>query len=98
MSKSSISSLAEAIAKLESISNEKADHLKQHIENDYEQIKSALESVRPYFDDIKEKAEQEAKEVKSQVEAKVKDNPWMAIGIVGIVAFFIGLFLGRDRK
>lgn len=70
MSKKTMNSLSEAIAKLEAISNEKADHLKQHIENDYEQIKNALESVRPYFDDIKELAEKEATEVKSQVEAK----------------------------
>ena len=98
MSKEAINSLADAIAKLEAVSNEKAEHLKEHIEKDYDQIKTALETMRPYFEDVKNKAEKETLAAKNQIESKVKDSPWMALGIVGLVAFFIGIFIGRDRK
>ncbi|OYZ24654.1 MAG: hypothetical protein B7Y39_00310 [Bdellovibrio sp. 28-41-41] len=98
MAKDSINSLSEAIAKLESISQSKTELIREHIEKDYEEIKSALEDMRPYFDEIKNKVEQEAKNTKTQVETKVKENPWIVIGVVGLIAFFLGIFLGRKDK
>lgn len=98
MSKDSIKSLSEAIAKLETMSQAKTEKVREHIERDYEEIKSALDDMRPYFDDLKSKVEAEAKATKTQVEARVKESPWLTIGIVGLVAFFLGLFLGRKDK
>ena len=98
MSKDSIKSLSEAIAKLETMSQAKTEKVREHIERDYEEIKSALDDMRPYFDDLKSKVEAEAQATKTQVEAKVKESPWLTIGIVGLVAFFLGLFLGRTDK
>ncbi len=54
--------------------------------------------MRPYLDEIKNKVEQEAKNTKTQVETKVKENPWIVIGVVGLIAFFLGIFLGRKDK
>ena len=31
-------------------------------------------------------------------EKKVKENPWLAVGIVGLFALVIGIFLGTSRK
>jgi ElaB/YqjD/DUF883 family membrane-anchored ribosome-binding protein len=98
MSKETISSLSEAIAKLESMSQSKTDKIREHIEKDYDEIKSALEDMRPYFDEIKNKVEQEAKAARTQVETKVRENPWVAIGVVALIAFFLGIFLGRKDK
>ena len=98
MSKDTINSLSEAIAKLESISQSKTEKIREHIEKDYEEIKGALEDMRPYFEEIKSKVEQEAKNTKAQVETKVKDNPWIVIGVVGLIAFFLVIFLGRKDK
>lgn len=98
MSKDSINSLSEAISKLESMSQTKTEKVREHIEKDYEEIKSALEDLRPYFDELKNKVESEAKATKKQVEAKVKESPWLTIGIVGLIAFLLGLFLGRKDK
>lgn len=98
MSKDSVKTLSDAIEKLESASQSKSQQLKEHLEKDYEEIKTALESMRPYFDEVRQKVEHEAKETKVKVENKVKENPWIAIGIVGLVAFIIGLFLGRRDK
>lgn len=98
MPKETINSLAEAIAKLEAVSHSKAESLKEHIEKDYENIKAALESVSPYLEDIKVKAEKEAAAAKTQIETKVKENPWVVLAVVGIIAFLIGLFIGREKK
>lgn len=98
MPKDSIRSLSEAIAKLESVSQSKTEQIREHIEKDYEEIKNALEDMRPYFDEVKSKVEQEAKATKTQVENKVKENPWLVISVVGLIAFFLGVFLGRKDK
>lgn len=98
MSKNSINSLSEAIEKLESVSQSKTQQLKEHFENDYEQILKALEDVKPYLTDLKNKVDQEARTAKTQVEEKVKESPWLTIGIIGLLAFFMGLFLGRQKK
>lgn len=98
MPKDTISSLAEAIAKLEALSQSKAEHIKDHVEKDFDEIKKALESVQPYFNEIKDKVEKEAAATKEQLEVTLKENPLLALGAVGLVAFLIGLFIGRDRK
>lgn len=98
MSKDSVKTLSDAIAKLETVSQSKSQQLKDHFEKDYDEIKSALESMKPYFEDVRQKVEHEAKEAKNKVENKVKENPWVAIGIVGLVAFIVGIFLGRRDK
>ncbi len=95
MSKESVNTLSDAIKKLESASNSKSEQVKAHIEKDFEEIKRALDEMRPYFEDIKSKVESETKATKNHLESKVKENPWITIGIFGLVAFFIGLFLGR---
>jgi ElaB/YqjD/DUF883 family membrane-anchored ribosome-binding protein len=97
MSKDSISSLSEAIAKLEAVSQEKSQQLKEHFSKDYEEIKSALENLRPHLDEIKSKVEKETLEAKNKIENQVKENPWKTIGIVGLIAFIIGLLLGRKK-
>ncbi|MBL7544648.1 MAG: DUF883 family protein [Bdellovibrionaceae bacterium] len=98
MSKDSLNSLSEAIAKLESVGQSKTQQIKEHLEKDYEEIKNALETMKPYLDEVKQKVEKEAKDTKNQVERKVKESPWLALGIVGLVAFFIGIFIGRRDK
>ena len=98
MSKNTVTSLADAIAKLEDLSQSKTEHLKDHLERDYAEIKKALDSLSPYLDDIKSKVEKEASAAKEKIEVSVKENPLVALGIVGLIAFFIGLFLGRSKK
>jgi ElaB/YqjD/DUF883 family membrane-anchored ribosome-binding protein len=98
MSKESVKTLSEAIAKIESVSQSKSQQFKEHLEKDYDEVKSALESLKPYFEDVRQKVEHEAKDAKNKVENRVKENPWMAIGLVGLVAFLIGLILGRRDR
>lgn len=98
MTKKSVDSINEAIAKLEALSHSKTDDLKGNIADNYNEIKKALDGVKPYLDEIKDKVENEASQAKEKIELSVKENPLMVLGIVGLVAFLIGLFLGRSRK
>jgi ElaB/YqjD/DUF883 family membrane-anchored ribosome-binding protein len=91
-------SLSEAISNLESAGTTKAQELKTHLEKDYTEIQKALETLKPLLEDFKDKAETEAKATKHQIEDQVKNNPWVTLGAVGVVAFIIGWIFGSNRK
>jgi ElaB/YqjD/DUF883 family membrane-anchored ribosome-binding protein len=91
-------SLSEAIEKLENMGNSAARDFKGILEKDYSEIKKSLETLKPYLSDLQETLETEVHKKKNQAEKKVKENPWLAIGIVGIFALIIGIFLGTSTK
>lgn len=91
-------SLSEAIDMLESVGQSKVQELREHLEKDFKDIQKSLDSLRPLMDDLKNKAESEAKSVKSKVEEKAKENIWGVIGVVGLLAFVLGWIFGSQRK
>lgn len=99
---SQTTSISEAIEKLEAASKSKSEDLKGLLEKDYEELKNAIEDLKPHLDELRGRVEDRVKteytERKQQVESKVKDNPWIALGLVGLIAFVIGMILGQSRK
>lgn len=91
-------SLSEAIAKLEGAGRGKVEDFKNILEKDYVELRKTLDDLKPYLDDLKANVETEVKKTKNQVEEKVKENPWIAIGIVGLVAFIIGWIFAQNKK
>lgn len=91
-------SLSEAIAKLENAGNSKAQDMKEILEKDYNELKKAVESLQPHLEEIKIRVESEAKAAKNKVETQVKENPWIALGIVGLFGLIIGFILGFRRR
>lgn len=91
-------SLAEAIEKLESVGQSKTKEFKDLLEKDYQEILRALDDLKPYLDDVRKNVETEVSRKKNEVEVRVKENPWLALGIVGVIAFFIGWLIGGGRK
>ncbi len=91
-------SLTEAIEKLESVGQSKAKDFKDLLEKDYQEILRALDDLKPYLDDVRKNVETEVSRKKTEVENKVKEHPFLALGIVGIIAFFLGWLLGGGRK
>lgn len=100
MSKSSNepSTLSAAIEKLENTSQGKAHEFKQVLEKDYKDLRKALDDLKPYLSDLKKNVEDEVKHKKHQVENKVKESPWIALGITGLLALIVGFLLGSRRK
>ncbi len=77
-------SLSDAIRKLEEVAKSKTGI-------DAEKIRSVIDDLKPQVENLKEKTEDFSKELDKQVHEK----PWMAVGIVAVVALFIGFLLGR---
>ncbi len=82
-----IKTITDAIEHLEKAGGQTADHLNE-----------AFENLKPYVENLKEKVEAGTKQAKTDVEDKVKENPWLALGLVGVVGLVIGWILGRDRR
>lgn len=98
MKKSGPKSLSEAISQLENASHSTAEDFKHVLEKDYSEVQKALQTLKPYLNDFQDSLESEVKKRTSQAEVKVRENPWLAIGIVGLFALVIGLFLGTRRS
>lgn len=87
--------LSEAIRRLESSTG-----------NGRSQIGEDLESIKKAFENLKEdvfkatgdtftQGKERAKELGHSVDQQVHENPWWALGIIGVVAFLVGYLLGR---
>ena len=90
--------LSEAISILEKVGQSKIDDLKKVFENDYTVLKKNMDDLKPYVEDFKTKIESQVGKSKLDVEAKIANNPWLTLAIVGIVAFIIGCFFGNNKK
>ena len=90
-SPSSPSSLSEAIDQLESASQSKAKDFKDILEKDYEELKNAINDLKPHLEELRDKVEGQVKtqykDKKYQVEEKVKENTAKAINFL----------LGKDK-
>lgn len=95
---SELSSLTEAIEKLEAAGQGKVQDFKQILEKDYGDLRKTIDDLKPYLNDLKGNVEHEVKKTKNQVEEKVKDNPWLVLGIVGLIAFVIGWVFAQNKK
>lgn len=68
--------------------------MRARLERELHKIEETLKSLKPHLDDITHKVGDEAKKAKKQVEDKVSENPWAALGIVGLIFFVLGVVLG----
>lgn len=71
---------------------------KDILEKDYAELRKNLDDLKPHLDNLKGKIETEVHKTKNQVEANVKENPWLALGAVGVVAFILGWIFGQNKK
>ena len=90
--------LSDAVKQLEDAGESKSKDFKDFVERDFNEIKKALTDLKPHLDSLKDGLNQEVKEAQKQIEEHVRENPFAALGIVGFVAFLIGLLLGSKRK
>lgn len=71
---------------------------KEILEKDYNELRQNLDELKPYLDDLKSKVEGEVKKTKKQVETHVQEKPWIALGMVGVIAFILGWIFGQNKK
>jgi ElaB/YqjD/DUF883 family membrane-anchored ribosome-binding protein len=92
------SNLTEAIEQLEGLRQSKTEEFKEIFGKDIEDVKKVFEDLKPTLESLREKAEVEVRKAKNDVESKVKENPWVTLGVVGLIAFVIGWILGTSKK
>ena len=92
------SNISEAIEQLEGLRQSKTEEFKEIFGKDIEEVKKVFEDLKPTLESLREKAETEVKKAKNDVETKVKENPWVTLGMVGLIAFVIGWILGTYKR
>lgn len=62
-------------------------------------VEDAVEKLKPQLEELQRLAREEGGKAKSKIEAQVNQNPWAALGIVGLIFFIIGfLFASSGRR
>ncbi len=98
--------ITEAIRLFEKATSAKASELKSILGKDFEEIKKAVEDLKPYAENIKDSVVHTAsqkvdesweatKGVGRKVDEAVHENPWMSVGVVAFLALFMGYLMGR---
>lgn len=75
-------------------SNGGAGDMRARLEQELHRIQEMLKNVQPHVEEFSHRVGDEAKKAKARVEDKVTENPWAALGIVGLVFFVLGVVLG----
>lgn len=79
--------------------SDKPKSISQALENlELNELKEALKELKPQIEEMREKVSDEVKKTKGTVENQVKENPWAAIGIAGLVFFLIGFLMGSKGR
>ena len=70
-----------------------------------DELEETLEKIKPHLDGVKDRVQDEARRAqdaaahaKDRVEERVKENPWAAIGLVGLAFFVLGFLFGQRRR
>lgn len=74
--------------------SEPGGDFKARLEREIHKMQETLENLKPQLDQLGDRARTEAKKAKDRVEKEVTDNPWAALGIVGLIFFVLGFVLG----
>jgi ElaB/YqjD/DUF883 family membrane-anchored ribosome-binding protein len=88
----------EAMDELDDFSDSTAQDLKSKLQGELDKLEARIRELKPQLDEIKDKVHDEAFKAKTQVEDKLKENPWAAIGLVGLVFFVLGCLFGSRRS
>jgi ElaB/YqjD/DUF883 family membrane-anchored ribosome-binding protein len=99
----------EALHLLNEAAREKKDEIQQLLGDKFTHIRSAIEEVadrgRDRYNRVREVAEEaiefggeKARRAASEVDEKVKQNPWPYIGGVAMGALLLGFILGASRN
>lgn len=71
--------------------------LRARIEREIRRMEGLLEDMKPHLNEFSEKVGPEAHKAKRRLEHQVTKNPLASVGVVALIAFVIGLLIGRRR-
>ena len=89
--------LSDALEELENHARSAGSDIKTKLQKELHDLEDKIHRLKPQLDELKDRAFDEAHKAKDKVENQVKENPWAAIGIVGLVFFVLGCIFGGGR-
>lgn len=90
--------LSEAIQNLENATRSKSREIKEILGDDFAELKKALDDLKPHLKGVGNAVGQEMHSKKDEIESRITDNPWITVGIVGLVSFFFGWIFGFSGR
>lgn len=89
--------ISEALDELDNFTSSKAQDLKSKLQSELHKLEDRINELKPQLEEMTGKVRDEAVRAKGKVEDQVKENPWAAIGIVGLIFLVLGFLLGSRR-
>ncbi len=89
--------LSEAIERLERVTQNKSQEIKDILGKDYADLRKAMDDLKPHLTEITEQVSDRLDNAKKSVESKVQENPIATLAIAGLAGLFIGWLFGRQR-
>ncbi|MCB0408551.1 MAG: hypothetical protein KDD34_10120 [Bdellovibrionales bacterium] len=90
--------MSEAIDQLGGKATDKINEVREFLEKDFDKVQKLVEDLKPKLNEMKDRLETEVNEKSKLVNQKVEQNPWMAVGVVGLVMFIFGWVLGQSKR
>ena len=90
--------LGEAIDKLEQKVQSQGSKVTEAVTTELEKVRTLVKEWAPKAEQLKADVEEQFLEKKQTMEKEIKENPWLAVGVVGICFLLIGWILGKSRN
>lgn len=98
MSKSTPKNISQALDQL-------SQHAKPHLQEKLEAFQELLSDLKPHLEELKATAEEkmhqgydQVKKTSKDIDEAVHEKPWIAVGLVAVVALILGFLMGNRRR
>ena len=88
----------QAFEELEKLTDGQGRNFKDKITAEMAGLEEQINRLKPQLEELRQKAREELGKTKDRVETQVKENPWVALGIVGLICLVIGWLLSGSRR
>lgn len=78
--------------------NEKYSNLKEVIRGATDSGKEMMEKTKQTMEEAVGKGEERAKEMAAEIDKRVHNNPWLAIGIAAASGFLLSYLIGAGKR
>ena len=98
MSKATPKNISQALDQL-------SETAKPHLQEKLAAFQELLAELKPHLEEFKESAQEkvqrgydQVKKTSKDIDEAVHERPWVAVGIVGLLALVLGFLLGNRRR
>lgn len=78
--------------------SEKYTNLKEIISGATHKGKETIEKTRQTLEEVVAKGEEKTKEIGTEIDRRVRSNPWLAVGIAAVSGFLLCYIIGAGKR